>query len=398
MRERRLESRHAPSELALPFHHGRCQQRGIEGPLGIPELVLPQLGHLDPRERGEGPAGCDELGPRGFCIAASIESSQQPRPLREETALRPGHVPSDRIRCGPGVGKGISTRAAAEIGPTPRRPPGTVVLGIRSANGGRPRVPNRRGPGRSGALIAERYPGAQVRPRAGDRRLEACKGLLVPARARERSRQSGEVTCRGLGPALAVGVAAVDVDEQARERPDVLIVVPDHVEQRRRFPEPEELEVPRRDLPATDVRVPAQAKEHRFDGPESGVRHPVPEDATDERQQVQMARMDRRALAGEPVASHEEGPVEATTVVGHEPAGRWDVARELGEQCRLIGMVGEEELNLPKATAFPPPEADEERERPGRGREAGRLGIEAEEGSARRRLARQPGEPLPIER
>jgi hypothetical protein len=220
----------------------------------------------------------------------------------------------------------------------------------------------------------------------------------MPARAGVGPRQAGEVTCGRFGPALAVGVAAVDVDEQARQGADVLVVVPNHLEQRRRLPKPQELEVPRRDLPAADVRMPAQPKEHRLNGSEARVRHPVPEHATHEWQQVEMARVDRRILAGEPVASDEERPVEAAAVIRHEPGVRRDVARQLGEERRLVRVVREEELDLPEAAPFPPPQADQERERPGGRGEPGRLGVEAEEGSARRWLTRQSGQPFPIER
>ena len=74
------------------------------------------------------------------------------------------------------------------------------------------------------------------------------------------------------------------------------------------------------------------------------------------------------------------------------------MARELCEERRLVGVIRQQELDLPEAAPFPPPETDEECERPGRRREARRLGVEAEEGSARRWLTRQSGEPLPIER
>ena len=73
-------------------------------------------------------------------------------------------------------------------------------------------------------------------------------------------------------------------------------------------------------------------------------------------------------------------------------------ARELGEQRRLVGVVGQEQLDLPEPVALPPAEPDEERHRPGRGREPRRLGVEADERHVRRRLARQPGQPLAVER
>jgi hypothetical protein len=362
--------------------------------VGIPKLVLAQLGDLDPGERGERPAGRDQLGPGGFRIATPTEPPQQPGPLAEQAALRPWRVTPDGIRGRPGVGQGIASRPPPEVRPMAWRPPGTVVVGIRSIRDRWSEVADRQPTARSGgwakavSRVREWRLRVALSARAGDRRLEAGECLLVPAGAGVGPRQAGEVTRRRFCPAVAVGVAAVDVDEQAREGADVLVVMADHLQQRCRLPEPQELEVARRDLPAPDVGVPAESQEHGLDGPEAGVGHPVPEDAAHESQQVEVAGVDGRALPSEAVARDEERPVEAPAVVRHEPGVRRDVARELCEQRWLVRVIRQEQLDLPKAAPFPPAETDEERERPGRGREPGRLCVEAEQGSVRRWLTR----------
>ena len=71
---------------------------------------------------------------------------------------------------------------------------------------------------------------------------------------------------------------------------------------------------------------------------------------------------------------------------------------DLGEQRRLVGVVGEQELGLAERVALPAREPDEERERPGGGREPGRLRVEADERRVGRRVARQAGEPLAVQR
>jgi hypothetical protein len=83
------------------------------------ELVLTKLGDLDPGEGREGPAGHDELYPGGFGITTPAEPPQEPGPLPEQAALGPRLVAPDGIRGGPGVGEGILTRTASEIGPAP---------------------------------------------------------------------------------------------------------------------------------------------------------------------------------------------------------------------------------------------------------------------------------------
>jgi hypothetical protein len=109
-----------------------------------------------------------------------------------------------------------------------------------------------------------------------------------------------------------------------------------------------------------------------------------------------MAVVERRVLARHSVASHEQRPVEAAAVVRHEPAVARNPRGELGQERRLVGVIRQQQLGLPEQAALPPPEPDEEREGPGGRREAGRLGVQAEQGSVGGRLSGQSGEALAI--
>jgi hypothetical protein len=63
MQQGRLEPREAPSEPRLAGDDRGRRRRGFEGAGRVAELVLTKLGHLDPREGREGPAGGDEIEP-----------------------------------------------------------------------------------------------------------------------------------------------------------------------------------------------------------------------------------------------------------------------------------------------------------------------------------------------
>lgn len=105
-----------------------------------------------------------------------------------------------------------------------------------------------------------------------------------------------------------------------------------------------------------------------------------------------------RVRARHAEARHEQGPVEPPSVVAHEPAVPRDPRGQLGEERRLVGVVREQELDLAEQAALPPAEPHEEGERSCRRRKAGRLGVQAEQWSVGRRLARQCREPLSIHR
>jgi hypothetical protein len=62
----------------------------------------------------------------------------------------------------------------------------------------------------------------------------------------------------------------------------------------------EELEIPARYLPAIHVRRAVQAQDRSFDGAQPGIRHPVAEHPSHERQQVKVPCVERRSAAGHP--------------------------------------------------------------------------------------------------
>jgi hypothetical protein len=199
--------------------------------------------------------------------------------------------------------------------------------------------------------------------------------------------EPGKVAGRCLPPAIGVGVAAIQVDEEATEGANVLVVVTDHVDERARLAPAQVVEVAARNLPAGDVRVAPQPQQLRLDRRQTGIGHPMPEEPADDRQQVEVPGMQRRIRTRHAVARDEQRPVEAATVVRDEPAARRNPRGELGEECGLIGMIWEQELHLAEPAAFPPAQPDEEREGARRRRQARGLRVEAEQGSVGRRLA-----------
>ena len=63
-----------------------------------------------------------------------------------------------------------------------------------------------------------------------------------------------------------IGEVRIDVDEQAGQGSDVLMVVPDDRGERLGGAATEEAEVTTLDLPSVDVVMPDRAKEHPFHG------------------------------------------------------------------------------------------------------------------------------------
>jgi hypothetical protein len=219
----------------------------------------------------------------------------------------------------------------------------------------------------------------------------------VAASAAECPSQPGQIPRRRIGPALPIRVIAVDMDEQASQRADVLVVVVDDFEERGRLAGPKELEIAARDLPAGDIGVAVEPEQDRLHRREPRVWHPVLEDPSDDRQQVEVAGVERGIVEGQAEPGDEQRPVEPPPVVRHEPRVVSDPARELCKHSRLIGVVRQQQLDLAEAAALPPAEADEERERAGRGRQPRRLGVEAQEGRVGRRQARKRRQPVPID-
>lgn len=382
MGEGELKSREAPSESCLAIRDSGSDRRCVERSGRVAEAMLAELGDLDPGKRSEGSSCPDHVEPGGLGVAVPPEAPKEPRPLAEQPALGPGGISTSGIGSRPGVGQGVTAGTAAEIGAPSGRPPRSIVVRVCRDDLWSSLAD---GAGRRGAGACER-------------RLHARERLGVTTRTGECPGQAGEVAGRRFRPAFAVGIAPIHVDEESAQRADILAVVMDDREQPARVAVPEVLEVAAGDLPAADICVPLQAEQLRLDGGEAGVGHPVAKDPADQRQKIEVTRVGRRAFARHPVARHEQGPIEPSAVVRDQPGGAWNPARELGEQGRLVGMVGQQELDLAEAAAFPPPEADEKRQRARSGRETGRLGVETDEGSAGRWLAGQAGEPLPVDR
>ena len=181
--------------------------------------------------------------------------------------------------------------AAAAPGPPASASPSTG----RRAGSTRPRPtprPSRtdpgspRSPGADAATTTARRPAATRAPRGGP--------VPAPARRTHRSRvagrwampqapppgsgahrrggprrrmraQPGEIAGRRLVPARVVRVAAIHVDEEPRERTDVLVVVPDDVDESAPARRTAGSRGSVRDLPARDVAVPAHAQQLRLD-------------------------------------------------------------------------------------------------------------------------------------
>ena len=87
----------------------------------------------------------------------------------------------------------------------------------------------------------------------------------------------------------------------------------------------------------------------------------------------------------------EERQVVGTPVVAHESIHRSELRDDQAQEGTLVGVVREEQLPHTELLALERPDRDEERDRPGPGRQAGGLGIEvrgrrqrAEDGDRRR--------------
>ena len=155
-----------------------------------------------------------------------------------------------------------------------------------------------------------------------ERRIEAVDGLLEPSLAAKGTGEAGEVAAGRPGPCKRIAEAVLDVDQQPRERADVLVVVAHHCGQGLGGAAAQEPEIATGDLPAVDIVVPDDAEQHPLDGPEAGVVHPVTEQPAHDRQQVEVAVVCRGGPAGEPVSGDQQRPVEPAAVVGHEPGSR----------------------------------------------------------------------------
>ena len=149
---------------------------------------------------------------------------------------------------------------------------------------------------------------------------------------------------------------------------------------------------------AGNVRGAMAAQEMPLHGLQARVRQAVAEEPPNQQQQVEVAVGRGRPVAVHSKARLEQRPVEASTVVRHEPGIRRRLGPERVEQGALFGVVRQGQLQQSQPIALPPRQADQEGDRAGGAAQAGRLGVQAEEGSGGRRHPRQAGQSIPIDR
>ena len=248
-------------------------------------------------------------------FASSIAATMAMRPGPAASAVHASAAsawrPSRRSRCARSTAIRSVVHGAARAAPRGARPsrstdvPGdhrSPPVGVATTTGRR-RV--------AGAATADDGVGTTVRhDRPVRGRLEALERLVEPVLAGERAGETREVARWRLDPLGRVAVAVGEMSEEPGERPDVLVVVAGDLGERLRRPAAQELVIATGDLPALDVADPMQAEELGLRGPQARVGHPVAEQAPDDRQQVEVAGMDRRRPTGQPKPRRQERPVE----------------------------------------------------------------------------------------
>ena len=379
--------------------------RGCAGP---PRAAVPAVRAGRRRSVAASPAAAADSAPRGSrrrcsrSLASSIAATTAVRPgpaaSADQASAASSQRPRRRRRCARSAAMRSSDQGAAKAavrgfaGPAEiadlAPPKSAATLGDHHGSSRTAAV------GRVGA--AGRRCG--VGRRARQRGVEAAERLVEPAYPGEGTGEAGEIARRRRPTGILGGVPRVEDGEQPRQRADVLVVVADDRRERLGRATTQEPEVAAGDLPALDVAVAVHPEQSRLHGSQPCVLEAMAEQPTDDREQVEMAGVDRGGAAVHPVAGHEQGPVEAATVVGHEPGVVRQVRRDGLEQGRLLAVVGEQQLDLPEGVADPPAEADEERHGPGRRGQPRRLRVEADQRHVRGRLPGERCQPLPVER
>ena len=252
--------------------------------------------------------------------ARTISPPRRPRRSPSDQARRRWHprprAPRWSVRAGAGGGRDPARSARRPTGW--RTPGGDPTPGCRGA-----RLAGRRNrPGGGATTTAPRAASGQQAAPARAPAPEAPRGPLAAPRARHRGRRSPRRTDAPAGrraparPGHRGGLARGRPDRRGRgrgrqqptERPDVLVVVPDHGREGLGRAAAQEPEVPPGDLPAVDVVVALDAEEHPLDRAQAGVVHPVTEQAAHGREEIQVAGMEReppggRAGSGSPGAA-----------------------------------------------------------------------------------------------
>jgi hypothetical protein len=224
----------------------------------VAEPMLAELGRLDRGDDGRPPRSAGDRVPGLERLADAAQPPQEVGTVDRDPLVVPwptkglATVPADRH---PTV-----LRRAAEVRSASRRPP--WLLGNWSL-----------GRGRRGAAGLRSGRGRIRR----EGRVQAGDGLVEPMLPPEGPSEPGQVTARGMGSRRRVAESLIEVDEEAGERADVLVVMADDGRQGLSGPAAEEAEVPARDLPAVDVVVADETEQCPFDRRQASVVHPVAE-------------------------------------------------------------------------------------------------------------------------
>ena len=224
-------------------------------------------------DRRSGPAGRERV-PRA--PASAVARPPRSGPARRRSARRSTARPSPARG---GRSHGRPTPVAAEVRPAA----GDHQVGAR-----RDRRAARPGRGAAAPAVAVAIVEAVERLVAG-----ALRGRTARARP---ARSPG--WRRRPGPAVARSRRSRWASRRA-ERADVLVVVADDVGERAAGPPRRNAEVAAGDLPAVDVAVRGASRAGRASAVRSRASvHPVAEQPADDRQQVQVAGVDRRRATG----------------------------------------------------------------------------------------------------
>lgn len=100
-----------------------CGQRRGQGRIRITTLVLPQLRHLDPRQRTDGAALVGDLDPGEFRLLRLSKATKQTGLIGHQAQARPAMVKTVLRDDPPGKVTGHATVPTAEVGSPTRRPP-----------------------------------------------------------------------------------------------------------------------------------------------------------------------------------------------------------------------------------------------------------------------------------
>jgi hypothetical protein len=176
------------------------------------------------------------------------------------------------------------------------------------------------------------------------RGLQTRERLIDPTLVAEEPRQPHQIALRGPAPHLADAVAAFKVRQDSPERHDILGVVPGHDSDRPNGTAAQEGVVDGGDLRRRNVRGAMAAQEMPLHGLQARVRQAVSKQPPHEQQEVQVAAGRGRSVAVHSKARLEQRPVEASTVVGHEPGIPGGFGCQGVEQRALLRMVRQRQL------------------------------------------------------